>query len=82
MKRSYPKEPDKATKSAEYKTEAVSRRIDSLQLLRFLGAMCITLYHFTGLQGGCSFDFSRAVYLFYMISGFVVMLSTKSEDKK
>ena len=57
-------------------------RIDSLQALRFLGAMCITVYHFTGLQGSCPFDFSHAVYLFYIISGFVVMLSTKKPEKK
>lgn len=56
-----------------------SGRIESLQMLRFLGAMCITVYHFTGIQGGCPFDFSHAVYLFYMISGFVVMLSTRGE---
>ena len=57
-------------------------RIDSLQALRFLGAMCITVYHFSVLQGSCPFDFSHAVYLFYMISGFVVMLSTRKIDKK
>ena len=44
--------------------------------------MCITVYHFTGLQGNCRFDFSHAVYLFYMISGFVVMLSTETPEKK
>ncbi|MCR5783512.1 MAG: acyltransferase [Clostridia bacterium] len=58
------------------------RKIESLQVLRFLGAMCITLYHFTGLQGDCPYDFSQAVYLFYMISGFVVMFSTRSPDKR
>ena len=57
-------------------------RIDSLQALRFIGAMCITVYHFTGLQGDFPFDFSNAVYLFYMISGFVVMLSTRNPEKK
>ena len=57
-------------------------RIDSLQALRFFGAMCITVYHFTGLQGDCPFNFSNAVYLFYMISGFVVMLSTRDPEKK
>ncbi len=59
-----------------------SVRIESLQVLRFLGAMCITVYHFTGIQGTCPFDFSHAVYLFYMISGFVVMLSTRGEDSR
>ena len=58
------------------------RRIDALQALRFLGAMCITVYHFTGLQGDLPFDFSHAVYLFYMISGFAAMLSTESPEKK
>ena len=57
-------------------------RIDALQALRFLGAMCVTIYHFTGLQGDCPFNFSNAVYLFYMISGFVVMLSTEDPAKK
>ena len=57
-------------------------RIDSLQALRFFGALCITVYHFSGLQGSCPFDFSHAVYLFYMISGFVVMLSTREPEKK
>ena len=66
----------------ETRTFQLPDRIDSLQALRFLGAMCITLYHFTGLQGACPFDFSRAVYLFYIISGFVVMLSTKKPEKK
>ena len=51
-------------------------RIDALQALRFIGAMCITVYHFSGIQGNCPFDFSHAVYLFYMISGFVIMHST------
>ena len=68
--------------STENKRFLLPDRIDSLQALRFLGAMCITLYHFAGLQGACPFDFSRAVYLFYIISGFVVMLSTKKPEKK
>ncbi len=59
-----------------------SSRIESFQALRFFGAMCVTVYHFTGLQGNCPFDFSNAVYLFYMISGFVVMLSTQTPEKK
>lgn len=57
------------------------QRIDALQALRFTGAMCVTVYHFTGLQGDLPFDFSHAVYLFYMISGFVVMLSTRAPEK-
>ncbi len=57
-------------------------KIESLQALRFFGAMCITVYHFAGLQGECPFDFSHAVYLFYMISGFVVMFSTRKPEKK
>ena len=58
------------------------KRIDALQTLRFFGAMCITFYHFSALQSACPFDFSNAVYLFYIISGFVVMLSTRSPEKK
>ena len=65
----------------ERRTLALPAKIESLQSLRFLGAMCITVYHFGGLSG-CPFDFSRAVYLFYMISGFVVMLSTRQPEKK
>ena len=66
----------------EQKLFSLPKRIDSLQALRFLGAMCVTVYHFTGLQGTCPFDFSHAVYLFYIISGFVVMLSTEQPEKK
>ena len=66
----------------EQKRFSLPKRIDSLQALRFLGAMCVTVYHFTGLQGKCPFDFSHAVYLFYIISGFVVMLSTESPAKR
>ncbi|MBR5423473.1 MAG: acyltransferase [Clostridia bacterium] len=66
----------------EQKVFSLPKRIDSLQALRFSGAMCVTVYHFTGLQGTCPFDFSHAVYLFYIISGFVVMLSTENPEKK
>lgn len=66
----------------EKKSFLLPEKIDSLQALRFLGAMCITVYHFAGLQGNCPADFSTAVYLFYMISGFVVMLSTRKPEKK
>lgn len=66
----------------EKKLVSSPERIDTLQALRFFGAMCITVYHFSGLQGNCPFDFSHAVYLFYMISGFVVMLSTRVPEKK
>ncbi len=58
------------------------KKIESLQALRFIGAMCITVYHFSGLSGDCRFDFSHAVYLFYMISGFVVLLSTERAEKQ
>ena len=61
---------------------ALPARIDAVQALRFLGAMCITVYHFTGLSGDCLFDFSHAVYLFYLISGFMIMLSTEQPEKK
>ena len=61
---------------------ALPARIDAVQALRFLGAMCITVYHFTGLSGDCPFDFSHAVYLFYLISGFMIMLSTEQPEKK
>ena len=66
----------------ETKRFQLPQRIDALQTLRFLGAMCITVYHFAGLQGDCPFNFSNAVYLFYMISGFVVMLSTRDIAKR
>ena len=61
---------------------ALPDRIDAVQALRFLGAMCITVYHFTGLTGNCPFDFSHAVYLFYIISGFMIMLSTEKPEKE
>ncbi|MBQ6421427.1 MAG: acyltransferase [Clostridia bacterium] len=66
----------------EMKRFRLPARIDSLQALRFFGAMCITVYHFSGIQGSLPFDFSHAVYLFYMVSGFVVMLSTDDPKKK
>ena len=66
----------------EEKRFLLPHRIDSLQALRFLGAMCITVYHFTGLQGELPFDFSHAVYLFYMISAFAAMLSTEAPEKR
>ena len=64
------------------KTFTLPDRIEAVQALRFFGAMCITVYHFSGLTGACPFDFSHAVYLFYIISGFMVMYSTADPAKK
>lgn len=61
---------------------ALPAKIESIQALRFLGAMCITVYHFTGMWERCPFNFSNAVYLFYMISGFAAMLSTRAPEKR
>lgn len=66
----------------ERKPFALPAKIESIQVLRFLGAMCITVYHFTGMWERCPFDFSHAVYLFYMISGFAAMLSTRAPEKR
>ena len=66
----------------ETKRFTLPNKIDSLQALRFLGAMCVTAYHFSGLTKACPFDFSNAVYLFYIISAFTVMHSTRSPEKQ
>ncbi|MBQ1553372.1 MAG: acyltransferase [Clostridia bacterium] len=69
----------KSTSNAVF---ALPGKIEPLQTLRFLGALSVAIYHFGALTGDCPFDFSHAVYLFYMISGFVVMLSTREPEKR
>ena len=66
----------------ERKPFALPAKIESIQVLRFFGAMCITVYHFSGLSERSPFDFSHAVYLFYMISGFATMLSTRNPERR
>lgn len=61
---------------------SLPKRIDSIQALRFFGAMSITVYHFGRIWEGIYFDFSYAVVLFYIVSGFVAMLSTRDKSRK
>lgn len=53
-------------------------KIESIQGLRACLAFFIFLSHFECLS---DLNLSAPVFLFYMISGFVVMLSTRKEDK-
>ena len=53
-------------------------KMDSIQVLRACLAFLIFLSHFECLS---RYNLSAPVFLFYTISGFVVMLSTRKKDK-
>lgn len=56
------------------------KRIDIIQLLRFLGAFCVIVYH-SGIAGEFGYF---GVELFSFVSGYIMIYSTRSEqsDKK
>ena len=60
------------------------RRIESIQILRFLAAICIAFSHFSIVSSfeHTSNAVSFCLNFFFALSGFIVMLSTKNEIKK
>lgn len=56
------------------------KRIDSIQILRFILAFLVFLSHFESLTE-LHINFAAPVFLFYTISGFVAMLSTRNSGK-
>lgn len=62
-------------------TFAIPKRIDQLQAFRCLLALGVFLSHFEALAA-TGIGFSMPVYVFYALSGFLVMLSTRNPEKK
>lgn len=54
------------------------KRIDIIQLLRFLGACCVIIYH-SGIGGEFGYF---GVELFSFVSGYIIIYSTQSEQSK
>lgn len=63
-----------------------SKRIDSIQAIRFLAALFVSLFHFGYISpyitGNTIFDVKFFVNLFFCISGFFVMMSTEKIEKR
>ncbi len=61
------------------------KRIDSIQAIRFLAALCVSLFHFGYISplitGNTIFDVKFFINLFFCISGFFVMMSTEKTEK-
>lgn len=62
-------------------TFTIPKRIDQLQAFRCLLALGVFLSHFEALAA-TGIGFSMPVYVFYALSGFLVMLSTRDAGKK
>lgn len=62
------------------------KRIDSIQAIRFLAALCVSLFHFGYISplitGNTIFDVKFFINLFFCISGFFVMMSTDKTEKR
>ena len=56
------------------------KRIESIQVLRFCLALLIFLSHFESLSS-LNANFAAPVFIFYTVSGFVAMLSTREPSK-
>lgn len=63
-----------------------SKRIDSIQAIRFIAALCVSLFHFgyisPHISGQTIFDVKFFVNMFFCISGFFVIMSTENIDKR
>ena len=57
------------------------KRIESIQVLRFCLAVLVFLSHFESLTA-LNIGFASPVFIFYMISAFVAMLSTADAEKR
>lgn len=63
-----------------------SKRIDSIQAIRFIAAVCVSLFHFgyisPHISGQTIFDVKFFINIFFCISGFFVVMSTENIDKR
>lgn len=63
-----------------------SKRIDSIQAIRFVAALCVSLFHFgyisPHISGHTIYDVKFFVNMFFCISGFFVVMSTENIDKR
>ncbi len=63
-----------------------SKRIDSIQAIRFIAALCVSLFHFgyisPHISGQTIFDVKFFINMFFCISGFFVIMSTENIDKR
>ena len=63
-----------------------SKRIDSIQAIRFIAAICVSLFHFSyispHISGHTIFDVKFFINMFFCISGFFVIMSTENIDKR
>lgn len=63
-----------------------SKRIDSIQAIRFFAALFVSLFHFgyisSIITGNTIFDVKFFVNLFFCISGFFVIMSTEAIEKR
>ena len=61
------------------------KRIDSIQAIRFIAALCVSLFHFglisPYISGQTIYDVKFFVNMFFCISGFFVMMSTQNAEK-
>ena len=67
-------------------SKLASKRIDSIQAIRFLSALFVSLFHFGYISpiitGNTIFDVKFFINLFFFISGFFVMMSTEKIEKR
>lgn len=57
-------------------------KFEGIQLLRFLAALGVAIYHLDFVGKNCSYNMCIGVFLFFSISGFITMYVTeKSTDK-
>lgn len=63
-----------------------TKKIDSIQAIRFLAALFVSLFHFGYISpiitGNTIFDVKFFVNLFFCISGFFVMMSTEKIERR
>ncbi|MBQ7957077.1 MAG: acyltransferase [Clostridia bacterium] len=62
------------------------KRIDSIQAIRFIAALCVSLFHFglisPYITGHTIYDVKFFVNLFFCISGFFVVMSTEKIERR
>ncbi len=62
------------------------KRIDSIQAIRFIAALCVSLFHFglisPYISGHTIYDVKFFINLFFCISGFFVMMSTEKIERR
>lgn len=62
------------------------KRIDSIQAIRFIAALCVSLFHFglisPYISGHTIYDVKFFINMFFCISGFFVIMSTQNIEKR